>query len=502
MKPFSTLFAKILLWFFLNLALVAGMFAVFFTVQFQNDLQGLLGMHARDRMRTAARIISHELEFSPKAEWPDILGRHSEIHQVDFLVITSNEQIGTTTVLSLPPTVKAEVDKALAFDFRRHARKRIVEEFFDKGPPGATDMEAMDSRRRGDRGPKLILKTKNPTRYWTGVYMSLFHSPRRPPEKAVLLAASDSLTGNGFFFDPYPWIIAASLVALFSVVFWTPLVRHITKPLERMTQAAEKIALGRFDVRIEERRADEIGRLGRAINHMTNRLAGYVTGQKRFLGDVAHELGSPIARIQFGLGILEQRCDEKNRERVRDVLEDVAHMSNLVNELLSFSRAEISPEKVKLGPVDAAAVVEKAKNREIRPGVDIHVAIPPGAEVYADAELLTRAVSNLLRNAVRYAGNDGPVKVEANVEKEEVEIKVTDSGPGVAEELMDRLFEPFYRPEPSRNRQSGGVGLGLAIVKTCVNACKGSVSASNLKPKGFAVAIRLRKRDGRRSANL
>ncbi len=495
MRPFSTLFAKILFWFFLNLALVAGVFAVFFTVQFQQDIHGLLGMHARDRMRTAARIISHELEFSPKTDWPDILGRHSEIHQVDFFVLTSEEQFGASKDFVIPPKVKTEIDEALAFDIRRNARKKMVAEFF-RDSPSEPDSGSMDYRRRGNRGPKLIFRTQNPTMYWTGVYIPLFAAPRHPPVKAVLLAASNSLTGNGFFFDPYPWIIAASLVSLFSVLFWTPLVRHITKPLKRMTQAAEKIAMGRFDVRIEERRADEIGRLGRAINHMTMRLSGYVTGQKRFLGDVAHELGSPIARIQFGLGILEQRCDEKNRERVQDVLEDVAHMSNLVNELLSFSRAEITPEKVKLEPVDTATIVEKAKNREIRPGMDIQTAIPIGLQVYADAELLTRAVSNLLRNAVRYAGSEGPVKVEARVEREEVEIVVADSGPGVAEELLDRLFEPFYRPEPSRNRQSGGVGLGLAIVKTCVHACKGSVSARNLKPRGFAVAIRLRRRYG------
>jgi two-component system sensor histidine kinase CpxA len=278
---------------------------------------------------------------------------------------------------------------------------------------------------------------------------------------------------------------------VFSVLFWTPLIRHITKPLERMTRASEKIASGRFDVKIEERRADEIGRLGRAINHMTSRLAGHVKGQKRFLGDVAHELGSPIARIQFGLGVLEQRCDEKNRERVKDVLEDVAHMSNLVNELLSFSRAEISPEKVGRETMELLPIIREAKDRESLPEVEIRVQVPPGLTVCADGKLVTRAVSNLLRNAVRYAGKDGPITVKAWSEKKEAVVRVSDSGPGVDEEILDRLFEPFYRPEPSRNRKSGGAGLGLAIVKTCVDACQGSVAAKNMQPRGFEVSIRL-----------
>ncbi len=124
------------------------------------------------------------------------------------------------------------------------------------------------------------------------------------------------------------------------------MVRNITRPLGRMTRATEEIAKGRFDVSIHEPRADEIGRLARAINHMTSRLSAFVKGQKRFLGDVAHELGSPIARIQFGLGALEQRVEGENRKRVIEVMEDVDHLSKLVNELLAFSRADMKSKRL------------------------------------------------------------------------------------------------------------------------------------------------------------
>ena len=490
MKPFSTLSAKILFWLFLNLSLVAAIFLIFFTVRFQKDFQGLLGKHAMDRMRTAARLVSHELDHSPRQEWEAILERHSKIHGVDLAVVTQKDRIGPSDDFSFPPEVVAETEKALAFDYRRAGRQfhrgrfereRRMEP--EAGPDG--------HEPEGERPPRLMIRTKKPTVYWTGTFMPIRTKPFAPPEKAILLAASDSLSGNGFFFDPLPWIAAAGFVAVFSVLFWTPLIRHITKPLERMTRASEKIASGRFDVTIEEKRADEIGRLGRAINHMTSRLAGHVKGQKRFLGDVAHELGSPIARIQFGLGVLEQRCDEQNRQRVKDVLEDVAHMSGLVNELLSFSRAEISPEKVGRETMELLPIVREAKDRESLPDVEIRVQVPPGLTVCADGKLLTRAVANLLRNAVRYAGKDGPVMVQAWSEKHETVVQVSDSGPGVDEEVLDRLFEPFYRPEPSRNRKSGGAGLGLAIVKTCVDACQGSVAARNTQPKGFEVSIRL-----------
>ena len=121
----------------------------------------------------------------------------------------------------------------------------------------------------------------------------------------------------------------------------------------------------------------------------------------------------------------------------------------------------------------------------------IVVRIKPGVRVIASSELLTRALANLLRNTVKYASGDGPIVVNTQKRNGRVDIEVRDMGSGVPDDLLDQLFEPFFRLEASRNRDSGGVGLGLAIVKTCVETCKGSVSAANLNPKGFAVTIHL-----------
>ena len=338
-----------------------------------------------------------------------------------------------------------------------------------------------------------MMRTRPPARYWSGLRIPLPPGPMLPPAAAVLLAVSDSLTGNGFFFDPLPWMVVAATVILISVLLWIPMVRNITRPLARMTRATEEIAKGRFDVSIHEPRTDEIGRLARAINHMAARLSAFVTGQKRFLGDVAHELGSPIARIQFGLGALEQRIRRENRQRVIDVMEDVDHMSRLVSELLAFSRAEMKAKTIRLETMNLLPVVQEAVKRETTPEARIVSDIDPGIRVVASAELLTRALANLVRNAARHAGSAGVIHVSAERRKNEVAIEVRDAGPGVPENLLDQLFEPFFRPEPSRDRDSGGVGLGLAIVKTCVETCKGTVSARNCMPNGFAVTIALKK---------
>ena len=339
--------------------------------------------------------------------------------------------------------------------------------------------------------PHLMMRTRHPTRYWAGIRIPLPSKPSRPPIPAMLLAVSDSVTGHGFFFDPLPWMIVAAAIILISALLWIPMVRYITRPLARMTLATEEVANGSFDVSIHESRADEIGRLARAINHMTSRLSAFVKGQKRFLGDVSHELGSPIARIQFGLGALEQRVEGENRKRVIEVMEDVDHMSKLVNELLAFSRADMKSDTIKLERMDLLPVVQTAVKREKTPGAKIITKVDPGIRVMASSDLLTRAIANLLRNAAKYAEGTGPIYITAENKLDGVEIEVRDAGPGVPEDLVDQLFEPFFRPEASRDRDSGGVGLGMAIVKTCIETCKGTVSAANLQPNGFAVTITL-----------
>lgn len=509
MKPFSSLFAKILFWFFLNLTLVGTILVGFFTFQSRMDWDAIFGRQLSDRMRVAQRLIAYDLNQTTREKWSDVLTRHGEIHQVNFALVLGDG----TNFFSKDLAIPADVLKKAAGDFPLRPRfgdfpmpaephdipdgpmNRPRHDGFGFGGPDSDINRPYKPNDMPGEKPHLMMRTTNPTRYWARMMMPLRPSPTRPgpPSNALLLAVSDSITGHGFFFDPFPWMMTVVAVLLISVLLWIPLARSITRPIARMTRAAEEIARGRFEVRIEDHRADEIGRLGSAINHMTTRLSGFLKGQKRFLGDVAHELGSPIARIQLGLGILEQRVSEDNQLRVADVMEDVAHMSNLVNELLSFSKAEMDhPVRTRLASTVLLPLAQGVVERERTPETEIILQIEPDIRVMASPELLARALSNLVRNAVRYAGNAGPVFIKAERKKDSVIIEIKDSGPGVAEELLDQIFEPFYRPEPSRDRDSGGVGLGLAIVKTCVEACNGSVSARNASPRGLAVKIALK----------
>jgi len=304
--------------------------------------------------------------------------------------------------------------------------------------------------------------------------------------------AAPSFWGTPLFFDFKPWLFAlAAAIAVF-LLCWLPFIRGLSRSISRLTDNTRRIAQGDFENHLPENRRDEIGQLSVSINRMAGRLSGFVTGQKRFLGDIAHELSAPVARTQFALGILEQRATEDQREAVEDLHEEIGQMSGLVGELLSFSKAGLDAGSAALTPVELTTLAQQAAARESTDEVNIVVAIPEPVTAIAEPNLLLRALSNLVRNAVRYAGADGPITISAAREGDSAVITVVDSGPGLPPDELDRVFTPFYRLDASRTRETGGAGLGLAIVKSCVESSGGTVQCRNRAPHGLEVEIRLK----------
>jgi two-component system sensor histidine kinase CpxA len=202
-----------------------------------------------------------------------------------------------------------------------------------------------------------------------------------------------------------------------------------------------------------------------------------------------------LARLQLTLGIIEQRSDERQKGYVLAASEKADEIADLVNQLLAFSRASFGAAAVRLEAVSVQEAIEEAVGREKTADSEIQISAPASLVVLADRGLLVRALANLLRNALRHGPPGGLVAIRAFEDGARLAIAIADDGPGVPEEELARIFDPFYRVDASRTRETGGMGLGLAIVQTCVNSCGGSVTARNRLPRGLEVTLHLQLAD-------
>ncbi|MHC1768549.1 MAG: ATP-binding protein [Verrucomicrobiia bacterium] len=499
--PRFPLYAKILSWFFLNLVLLAAVFFLVVRAQFGLGLDWFLSGGAAERIDAVSRLILSELTERPGPEWNEALQRFATAYRVHFFLFgPAGEQLAGEDVV-LPAEVKARlVEQPKSIRHVRAPKQRqrppppAAEGITPPPPPpspGPPHQVPPAHLSAEEAYTKFLIRTPRPTRYWMCVRTVLSGPDQSPDRPVTLVAMSSALSAGGLLLDPKPWLMAGLGAVFLSALLWFPFVRGITRCIGQMTQATRKIADGQFEVRVDEQRRDELGALGSAVNQMAARLGGFVTGQKRFLGDIAHELCSPLARLQVALGILDQRAADPEKRYVQAACEKADQISTLVNELLSFSKASLGASSIKLQPVHLRQAVQQALHRENNLA-GVRLEVPEDLEVLAEPSLLVGSVSNLVRNAVRYAGQAGPITVRARREKDRVIVTVEDHGPGIPEEHLAHVFDPFYRVDASRNRATGGVGLGLTLVKTCIESCEGTVTCRNRNPHGLEVTIRLR----------
>ena len=521
------LFAKILGWFALNLALLGAVGWLLLTQQLRMGFDSLLAGRAGDRLRSFAELAARELNENPREKWDAVLAKFESAYPVGLCLFGRDNRQIAGEKLTLPPEVATRLAQLPLPPAPRPPPPRGGGP--EQGPPGfpppprgeeggpevagppppderfgppedhrpqprATDsawpFQAPPPRPRPailKPDIKGLIRAGSPPRYWLLIHTPLERTSGDGPY--ALVVVSKNLSGGGLIFDFMPLLWAGLGVIVLSVLFWIPLVRSITRSIAAMRDATASIAEGRFEARVDERRRDELGALGASINAMSLRLSGFLQGQRRFLSDVAHELCAPLSRLQLALGILESGGGKADPERIADLREEVDHMAGLVNELLLFSRAAISGSQTKLRPCAVRDLLDLTVRRESPSGDQLEISADAGLSVMADPDLLQRAVGNLVRNALRYAGEAGPILVSAARDGGQVRIDVADHGPGVPPDLLAKVFDPFFRVDASRTRDTGGVGLGLAIARTSVDACGGKIAARNLQPMGFCVSI-------------
>ena len=515
-RRFFNLYARILFWLLVNVVVLGGGFWIVLQWQFREGMQGALGGIVGDRLQSIGREIHATLNTSKRADWDRVLKDFGQKNGVQAALITVPSRLIAGMKVEMPEPMErllADMFPELnrrptrgdnADGNRPPPRPSLPHEEFEalifgddfpsgRGPPHGPDDEPRFDELNSSMPVKLgtfMLPVGTPPVYYTGIRLPALPSWNRREGPLIFVIVTDRITGGGLFFDATPWLLGLFGAMAVSALLWLPFVSNITGSIRANMQATEQIAKGQFNVRVPENRSDELGRLAHAVNSMAVQIDGIVRGQKRFLGDIAHELCSPIARMEMSLGILEDKLTDSDAIRLADVREELRQISLLVNELLSFSKSSLGQAAKPPEDVVLLALVDEVAGIEAVPAQHLRINLPRDLIVRAVPDLLRRAVSNVLRNA-RLHAPESDIEVSATRRGESVILIIADHGQGVPEDSLPRLFDPFYRVDTSRDRQTGGTGLGLAIVKTCIDTCGGSVTARNREPYGLMIEIEL-----------
>ncbi|MGB7600168.1 MAG: ATP-binding protein [Candidatus Sulfotelmatobacter sp.] len=291
-------------------------------------------------------------------------------------------------------------------------------------------------------------------------------------------------------------VISSGLVCYF--LSW-----YMTKPVARLRAATQRLAAGDLTARAgypNSKGGDEIAGLMRDFDTMAARLETLVKAQSRLLNDISHELRSPLARLNVALGLARQRSGPESVSMLERIELEASRLNELIGRLLTLARLEDGEQRVPSTPVLLNEVVlnvaEDAEFEAQARHCHVRSDIPSGTwEVRGEASLLHSAIENVVRNAIRYTRE--ATTVEIHLEKSESSrgaeavVSVTDCGSGVPVDALEKLFQPFYRLDDDRGRQTGGVGLGLAITERAVRFHGGRVAAFNRPEGGLLVEIHL-----------
>jgi len=290
------------------------------------------------------------------------------------------------------------------------------------------------------------------------------------------------------------WAIAASILALTVIIAWL-LARHMLAPVRKLATATRALRERRFDTRLPVESSDELGQLAKDFNSMARALERYEERQQQWLSDISHELRTPLAVLLSEIEALQDGVRQMDEASLLSLHGEADRLNRMINDVHELSLAEAGDliiNKVMLKPGQVLAdTVERFRRRLGQAGIEIETEIADQASpaIMADEERLSRLFTNLLENVLRHAATPGVLKVWQKQKTDAIKFSIEDSGPGVPQEALPKLFDRLYRVDPSRTRNTGGSGLGLAICKTIVESHGGAIRALNGASGGLLIEI-------------
>ena len=470
-----------------NAIVVLALGLVMMGTAYGRDLIDFVRAPVGDRILAVSRKVALDLLENDSESWDVILAREAQGTPFQFALLDNEGRQIAGPKMQMPQSI-------LDFSANRD--------------PKLTYTPKWDSADRPDnsflKGNFFIRHDKPTDMYWAGVHVLIHYMDENMYGHGTLVWRFSTLWTNPYFFNMWPYALLLLSALLLTTLFWLPAVALLLRRVSRLTTATREIAKGNFDTRLPSSRNDEIGQLSESVAIMSRQISGLIQQQQRFVSDAAHELCSPMSRMQMAIELLERKhaadgqaampnpAAEADAPFFADLAEEVHQMSELIEDLLFYSRTRNAPMTIPTEGVLLAPLVNDVIEREGLAGTGILTNVPQDLSVQASSAHLRRAIANLLRNAQQYAGESGHVEVAAIVKDSSAHIFVTDHGPGIPEDELEQVFAPFYRVEYARSRRTGGTGLGLAIVKSSVEACGGTVTCRNLRPSGLQVEMILR----------
>jgi signal transduction histidine kinase len=295
---------------------------------------------------------------------------------------------------------------------------------------------------------------------------------------------------------------AGAIALALSVVVAALIAYSITRPLDRIAQAAEEVAAGNYDQVLDISDPVEVARLATSFTTMAHRVKTTLQSQQDLVANVSHELKTPLTSIQgFSQALLDGTAsDQVARERAASIIHDEAgRMRRLVDDLLDLARLESGQTTFAREPVDVEELLRSTTDRFVpraeQVGVSLTIEVAPSLPpVVGDADRLGQVFGNLLDNALKHArgvSEKGKVVLQAERQEDKVICSVSDNGPGIPAEDLSRVFERFYQVDKARVRRKSGAGLGLSIAHEIVQAHGGQISAESVEELGTRFSVEL-----------
>jgi two-component system sensor histidine kinase CpxA len=464
-----SLYWKIFLTFWLSLLVFAGM-SFWLTSHYIESIRAETlqsnPRHDYMRYRQQAVQISRSKKLDELREWLRELDKREAI---PYLLLDENG----VDMLKRPVPLRLK-QRVARFE------QRWRNQFETHGDDDHDEYRDRHNHREHDRRPHTVPIIIEPHRYW-------------------LLPDTQSITLGRLLQRPRVILIPILVAMLVSGIVVFLLARYLTLPITRLRSAAQKLSDGKLDTRVTPlmgARRDELAELANDFDYMAERLQVLLASHKQLLSDASHELRSPLARLQVALGLVQQRNPEAITNELQRIELEAERLNDLIGQLLSLSRLD-NQQQLDTETVDfdslLATVVEDADYEAQAQQKNVSLLNNTKVKLAANSALLSSALENVVRNAIRYTPQDTTVEITSELDNQASQIKLSicDQGPGIPEEMLEKIFDPFVRVGEARDRQSGGYGLGLAIARRAVALHGGKISARNHTPNGLCIEIEL-----------